>query len=322
MGIVYSIFVETFPGNPRWSVNDVPDLSGQVVIVTGGNSGIGLELCKVLLNKGAKVYMAARDREKAEKAIESLKRETSGRSPIFIELDLGDLSSVKRAVEEYKSMEKELHVLYNNAGVMMSPTDLKTANGYDLQFGTNVLGPYLLTTLLLPTLINTAKTSTLTGGIARVVNASSGVHWVAPRGGINYASLVPNNDKADKIRHRMGPTTLYAQSKWAVIAFSNELARQYGSQGIVSTSLHPGAIENKYNTVLPGIGGWITRLMLRPTSWGPLTHLYAGTTPDARSISGKYLIPWGRVGAARSSTFDHEQGRQLWEWLEEQAKLH
>ncbi|CAE6405804.1 unnamed protein product [Rhizoctonia solani] len=215
MGVAYSIFIETFPGIPRWSVNDIPDLSGQIVMVTGGNSGMGLELCKVLLNKGAKVYMTARDREKAEKAIEELKAETSGRSPIVIELDLADLGSVRRAAEEYKSMEEELHVLYNNAGVMMSPTELKTANGYDLQFGTNVLGPYLFTTLLLSTLIHTAHTSPLARGIVRVVNASSGVHWAAPRGGINYASLIPNNKDADETRHRMGSTSLYAQSKWA-----------------------------------------------------------------------------------------------------------
>ncbi|KAG8688602.1 hypothetical protein FRC11_005157 [Ceratobasidium sp. 423] len=246
MGVVYSLFIETFPGTPRWSADEVPDLSGQVVIVTGGNSGIGLELCKVLLNKGAKVYMTARDQEKAEKAIEELRMETSGKLPIFLELDLADLGSVRRAVEEYTS------------GVMMSPPELKTANGYDLQFGTNVLGPYLFTTLLLPTLIHTAQTSPLAGGIARVVNASSGVHWAAPRGGVNYASLVPNNKRADEIRHRMGPTSLYAQSKWATIAFSNELARRYGPQGIVSASLHPGAIANKYNIVLPGISGWIT----------------------------------------------------------------
>ncbi|CAE7204582.1 unnamed protein product [Rhizoctonia solani] len=258
MGIVYSLFIETFPGTPRWSVDDLPDLSGQVVIVTGGNSGIGLELCKVLLNKGAKVYMTSRDRVKAEKAIEDLKKETFGKTPTFIELDLADLRSVRRAVEEYKSMEQELHVLYNNAGVMMSPPELKTANGYDLQFGTNVLGPYLFTTLLLPTLIHTARTSPLAGGTARVVNASSGVHWAAPRGGVNYASLTPNHKEADEIRHKMGTTSLYAQSKWAVVAFSNELARRYGSQGIMSVALHPGAIANKYNTILPGISGWIT----------------------------------------------------------------
>ncbi|CEL63229.1 putative oxidoreductase C736,13 OS=Schizosaccharomyces pombe (strain 972 / ATCC 24843) GN=SPCC736.13 PE=3 SV=1 [Rhizoctonia solani AG-1 IB] len=215
MGVVYSILVETFPGAPRWSVNDIPDLSGQVVMVTGGNSGMGLELCKALLNKGAKVYMTARDREKADKAIEILKTETSGRSPVFIQLDLADLDSVRRAAENYKSMEEELHVLYNNAGVMISPTDLKTVNGYDLQFGTNVLGPYLFTTLLLSTLIHTAQTSPLAGGTARVINASSSVHWVAPRGGINYASLAPNDKDADKIRYQMGPTSLYAQSKWA-----------------------------------------------------------------------------------------------------------
>ncbi|KAH7345619.1 hypothetical protein B0J17DRAFT_713176 [Rhizoctonia solani] len=152
MGIVYSLFVETFPGTPRWPVDDLSDLSGQVVIVTGGNSGIGLELCKV--------YMTARDRERAERAIENLQLEASGRSPIFIELDLVDLASA--------SIGQELQVLYNNAHWRYDVAHgIKTANGYDLQFGKNVLGPYLFTTLLLPTLIHTAQASPLAGGTAR-----------------------------------------------------------------------------------------------------------------------------------------------------------
>ncbi|CAE6441666.1 unnamed protein product [Rhizoctonia solani] len=208
--------------------------------------------------------------------------------------------------------------------------------GYDVAYGIEngrrlrlavrhkCLGTLSLYDFTLPTLIYTAQTSPLAGGTARIVNASSSVHWAAPRGGVNYASLTPNNKEADEIRHRMGTTSLYAQSKWAVVAFSNEIARRYGPQGIVSSSLHPGVIVNKYNTVLLGISGWITpkRLMLRPTAWGPLTYLHAGTSQNVKSISGKYLIPLGRVGAARSSAFDPSRGQQLWGWLGEHVKLH
>lgn len=321
MGVVYSLFLETFPGKPHWSTEQIPDLSGQVVIVTGGNSGIGLETCKVLLSKGAKVYMAARSREKAEKSIEWLRNETNGRSPVFLELNLADLGSVRRAAEEFKQKEQELHVLYNNAGVMLPPVELKSADGYDLQFGTNVLGPYLFTTLLLPVLIHTARTSSLANGTARVVNTSSGVHWTAPRGGIDYTTLERNSLEAQEACRRMGPARLYAQSKWGTITFSNELARRYKSQGIISVSLHPGSIRNQYNSTMPGIGGWLVGLMLCPTPWGALTQLYAGTSPEGMNLTGKYLIPWGRVGAARSSAFDETRGQMLWAWLEEQVKL-
>ncbi|KAG8747751.1 hypothetical protein FRC10_011880 [Ceratobasidium sp. 414] len=261
---------------------------------------------KVLLNKGAKVYSAARSKSKADKAIEWLKTETNGRTPIFLELDLADLASVRRAAEEFRH------------GVMVSPVELKTANGYDLQFGTNVLGHYLFTTLLLPTLIHTAQTN----GTARVVNTSSGAHWAAPSGGINYATLLPNDPRADEARQKMGSASLHAQSKWAIVAFSTELARRYTSQGIISTSLHPGSIRNEWHNSLTGIWKWVVDMWVKPTTWGALTQLYAGTAPEGVGFSGKYLIPWGRVSTPRPGVLDEGAGRKLWAWLEEQAKQH
>jgi len=111
--------------------------------LVGGNVGIGKETIKALLEHNAKVYMASRSKEKADAAISELKAQT-GKEAIFLELDLSSLASVRKAAEEYLSKEHELHVLFNNAGVMWPPTELLTADGYDLQFGTNVLGepPY------------------------------------------------------------------------------------------------------------------------------------------------------------------------------------
>ncbi|KAG8758280.1 hypothetical protein FRC12_010055 [Ceratobasidium sp. 428] len=318
MGIVYSIYCETFPGKPDWSVDQIPDLAGQTMVVTGGNAGIGRETCKALLNRGAKVYLAARSKSKADKAIEWLKNETNGRAPVFLELDLADLVSVRRAAGELRQKETELHVLFNNAGVMVSPVQLKTVDGYDLQFGTNVLGHYLFTTLLLPTLIHTAQIN----GTARIVNTSSGAHWAAPSGGINYATLPPNDPEADKARLKMGSASLHAQSKWAIVALSAEFARRYASQGIICTSLHPGSIRNEWHNSLTGIWKWIVDMWVKPTSWGALTQLYAGTAPEGPSFSGKYLIPWGRVSTPRPGVLEPEAGQQLWTWLEEQTKQH
>lgn len=192
------------------------------------------------------------------------------------------------------SKEAELHVLFNNAqvyftmwhkklltlvssGVMVSPVEMKTANGYDLQFGTNVLGHYLFTTLLLPTLIHTAQkskcfpiflkyfTNTFTDGTSRVVHTSSGAHWAAPRGGINYTTLEPNSPSADTARIALGSAALHAQSKYAIVALSAELSRRYASQGIISCSLHPGSIRNEWHNSLTGVWKWIvvcTRLVI------------------------------------------------------------
>ncbi|KAF8601527.1 NAD(P)-binding protein [Ceratobasidium sp. AG-I] len=322
MGIAYSLYYETFPGKPRWSVDQIPDLTGQTIIVTGGNAGIGRETCKALLNKGANVYIAARDKKKVDQAIEWLTKETGGKSAYFLELNLADLSSVRRAAEDFKRKEQELHVLFNNAGVMVSPVEQKTTNGYDLQFGTNVLGHYLFTTLLLPVLIHTAKVSPLTNGTARVINTSSSAHWIAPRGGIDYTTLTPNNPEAEEACRKLGSARLHGQSKWGVIAFSAELARRYGPQGIISTSLHPGAVRNTWHDSLTGIWAWLVNLTTRPTAWGALTQLYAGTSPEGVGFSGKYLIAWGRLSTPRPGTLDEGSGKKLWTWLEEQAKLH
>ncbi|KAG8694781.1 hypothetical protein FRC08_008267 [Ceratobasidium sp. 394] len=321
MSTVYSMYKETFPGKPRWSVDQIPDLTGQVIIVTGGNSGIGKETCKALLNKGAKVYLAARSKSKADEAIEWLKTETGGKAPVFLQLDLADLASVRRAVDEFKQKEQKLDVLFNNGGIMAPPIDMKTSTGYDIQFGTNVLGHYLFTVLLLPVLIHTARTSPR--GHARVVNVSSGAHWIAPKGGIDYSTLVPNDPTSEARRKKLGTGRLYAQSKWGNIAFANELARRYESQGIISTSLHPGGIKTGLQQHLT-MGAVLQGLMdslLWPAPYGALTQLYAGTSPEGSKFSGRYLIPWARLSKPRADTRNEEAGRKLWAWLEEQVQL-
>ncbi|KAG9086068.1 hypothetical protein FS749_003926 [Ceratobasidium sp. UAMH 11750] len=114
MGNLPSILEQTFPPAPRWSVDQIPDLAGQIMIVTGGNSGIGYETCKALLAKNAKVYMAARCPKKANAAIAQLKEATNGKSPIFLQLDLADLQSVRAAATQFTRQETELHCLFNN----------------------------------------------------------------------------------------------------------------------------------------------------------------------------------------------------------------
>ncbi|CAE6423440.1 unnamed protein product [Rhizoctonia solani] len=318
MGNTYS---QSFPPKSLFTVEQIPDLTGQVIIVTGGNAGVGKETCKALLNKNAKVYLAARSKSRADAAIEWLKSETNGKAPIFLELDLGNLASIRKAAEEFKSKEKELHVLFNNAGVMMPSVDQRTADGYDLQFGTNVLGHYFFTTLLLPTLIHTAKNSPLAHGHARVINTSSSAVYMVPKGGIVWDTLGTDSANVQAAK-KTGTTSLYAQSKLGNVLFSNELAKRYADQGIISSSLNPGNLQTDLQRHLPWLFEKILGLFLYHASYGALTQLWSGTMPEGENHSGKFLIPWARVGDAGPYSHDDKLAEKLWGWLEEQVKGH
>ncbi|CAE6375417.1 unnamed protein product [Rhizoctonia solani] len=303
-------FSQGFPPKPLFAVEQIPDLTGQVMIVTGGNTGIGKETCKALLNKNAKVYLAARNSSRADEAIEWLKNETNGKMPLFLQLDLANLASVRKAVEEFRSKEQELHVLFNNAGVMVPPVEQRTADGYDLQFGTNVLGHYLFTTLLLPTLIYTAKNSSLARGHVRVINTSSSAVYHAPKGGIIWETLGTDASSAQACK-TLGTHKLYYQSKL-----------RYADRGIISSSLNPGSFQTDLVRHLPWLVSKFLGLFLHPASYGALTQLWSGTMPDGESHNGKFLIPWARVGDAGPYSHDGKLAERLWDWLEEHAKSH
>ncbi|KDQ62477.1 hypothetical protein JAAARDRAFT_170871 [Jaapia argillacea MUCL 33604] len=300
---------QSFPPKSKFSVDDIPDLSGKVIIVTGANTGIGKETAQTLLSHNAKVYVACRSQEKAEQAIKDLKVAT-GKDAEFLKLDLADLKAIKASVEEFTSKEKELHVLFNNGGVMMCPVDMTTADGYDLQFGTNVLGHWYLSKLLLPTLLETAITTP--EGKVRIINTSSSMHAF---GDLNFKTF-----KDGPERTKVATRNLYAQSKFGNVVVSNELARRYGEQGIVSISLNPGNIKTDLARYMSGMERTFINKILYPAPFGALTQLYAGTMPECLEMNGKYLVPWARLGPPKPSSDDPRLGERLWSWLEEQVK--
>ncbi|KAF9072376.1 NAD(P)-binding protein [Rhodocollybia butyracea] len=304
---------QNFPARPTWHTDHIPDLSGQVIIVTGSNTGIGKVTVKELLKHNAKVYMAVRSREKAEAAIKDLKKET-GKEAIFLKLDLGDLTTIKASVEDFLKNETHLHVLINNAGVAAPPRDMLTSQGYDLQFGVNTLGHFYFTTLLLPILTSTAQTTP--DKKVRVVHVSSYAHHF-------YAKLDFNSFKDGPARRRMGDMALYGQSKTGNILLSNELARRYGDQGIVSISLHPGSVRSELQRYGPRLlMEFIRWAVFYPVELGSLTPLYAATAPECAEYNGEYLSPW-----ARHDTREPDSGarnpvlaKELWQYMEEQVK--
>ncbi|KAJ7916734.1 hypothetical protein B0H13DRAFT_2231561 [Mycena leptocephala] len=313
---LWAVFQQSyFCGRPVWNENNMPDLSGQVVIVTGGNSGLGKETVRALLQHNARVYMAGRNRAKAEAVISELRMMTE-KEAVFLELDLADLSSIKAASEEFlryvDSKETKLHILYNNAGIMVPPRELVTSNGYDLTFGTNVVGHFYLTKLLLPSLVAAAASDPTTG---RVVNLTSVIHYIAVP---NYHSF-----KDGPVRRKMHPADLYSQSKWANALFSAELARRYGDQGIISVAVNPGNLRTDLSKHALGLAYLGTKiLMIWPVEWGVLGQLWAGTSPEGALLNGKYIAPWGKVRMAREDVDDSSSGKELWTWLEEQVHAH
>ncbi|KAH9169645.1 NAD(P)-binding protein [Lactarius sanguifluus] len=310
-GTLSAFWQQSLPPKPTWGVDDIPDLTGKVILVTGGNTGIGKETIKHLLAHNAKVYLAARSAQKADEAIAELKNET-GKQAIFLQLDLSDIPAVRKSAQEFLSKESQLHVLINNAGVMMSPKEQVTVQKYDLQFGTNVIGHWLLTELLLPALF-AATDASPSHEKARVVTVSSIVNYLTT--GLDFDAFAdgPTRTQYDELE-------LYKKSKFGNIVVARELARRYGDK-IVSTSLNPGNIRTDLLRHQPG---WraIIYYLLYPVSYGALTQLYCATAPAAADANGKFFIPWARLGEPNKATLEPRVGERLWSWLENETKKH
>ncbi|KAH7101214.1 hypothetical protein BKA62DRAFT_638978 [Auriculariales sp. MPI-PUGE-AT-0066] len=300
---------EMRPPPPTWDYlrdGDMPDLTGKITIVTGGNSGIGKETARALLLKNAKVYIAARSEERALAAIADLRVSVGGHGTVeFLHLDLGDLHSVKRAAEEFLSKEKRLDILFNNAGVMCNPVEQITIQKYDMQWGTNVLGPFYFTKLLLPALFESDD--------ARVVNTSSSASII---GKIDFDSFVDG-----KARRKHITRFLYAQSKLGNIIVTKELARRYADKGLRSYSMNPGNIATDLQRhLMPMFMVKIFGTLLYDVHHGAITQLYAGTAPAAKAQSGEYFVPWARVKQPNPLALDDQLRERVWNWLEDQVK--
>ena len=207
----------------NWNSNNIPDLKGKVVIVTGATSGLGKEATKILAQKNATVIMAVRNIKKAEAVIQEMKR-THPNSKIDIkEMDLNSLESVKHFADKILSSYERLDVLINNAGIMACPFD-KTKDGFEIQMGTNHLGHFALTGLLMPLLEKTKN--------ARIVATSSIGHRM---GNIDFEDI--NWEK-----RKYSPTQAYADSKLANLYFAYHLAEKLKAEhkDIIVTAAHPG----------------------------------------------------------------------------------
>ncbi|KAI0634494.1 NAD-P-binding protein [Trametes polyzona] len=292
-----------------WSVDDVPDQSGKVFLITGGNTGIGFAIAKTLLRRNAKVYITSRDRERGRDALDQLRR-----IPEAIEvlpLDLSDLRSIQRAAHEFMRREKYLHVLMNNAAVMCPPVALLTKQRYDLQFGVNTLGHFYLTRLLLPVLLATSKTTAQSNSI-RVVHYTCALPATSH---IDYTTLMDG-----PVRRRCSPAALYRQSKLGNLLFAKELADQYAEQGIASLAIDSGNVSTELGRHLQGFSAVTRSLFSQDVSKGVVLPLFAATAPRAGHMNGKLLSSRGRAEDVPPTLLARGAGEALWDWLSAQTE--
>ncbi|KAK7755743.1 short-chain alcohol dehydrogenase [Diatrype stigma] len=324
LSLVRRLASQWFPPAPKFTGEDVSSLDGKVYLVTGANTGIGKELADILYSKNAKVYVAARSKEKAAKAIEEIK----ARSPqskgelVFLHLDLADLTTIKASAEEFLSREDTLHVLFNNAGVMLPLQGSKTAQGYELQLGTNNVGTFLFTKLLAPALVATAKVAPR-GSVRVVWVSSSAAEMLSPSGGVPLDNLDYHNDRL--------ASTKYGVSKAGNYFHATEFAKRYRDDGVVSVALNPGNLDSElYRSQAPIVNSVLRLLVLYPSIYGAYTELFAGLSPDVTlEKSGEWIAPWGRFSPIRedlvaSSKSKAEGGtgaaEEFWAWSEQQIK--
>ncbi|KAJ7222927.1 NAD(P)-binding protein [Mycena rebaudengoi] len=299
---------------------DIPNHKDKVVLVTGGNSGIGYETVKQLLLKNATVYLAARSPQRGAEAIEKLKSETK-KQAIFLELDLADLKSVRRAAEEFLAKESRLDILFNNGGVMNPPVEQLTAQGYDLPFGTNVIGHFFLTELLLPAL--TASYREI-GVPARIINVSSTGHSDTPGTGIDFRTLKGGPERDAIIKKWASPLIpptwkLYGASKMGNMIVSNYYTQTYPEE-LVSCSLHPGYIRSGLQRHHGAVFKGLTGLVFTSPAVGAHTQLWAGTKASPSEINGKYFTPVGVETKADPRVTDRDHAAAVMAYLKEQVR--
>jgi NAD(P)-dependent dehydrogenase (short-subunit alcohol dehydrogenase family) len=303
----------------NWTIADIPSQAGRRVLITGANSGIGYYTALELARKGAHVMLACRSKERGQAALARLKADASQASAEVVLLDLASLESIRRVATEEDALGVPLDLLINNAGVMAPKQRLETVDGFELQFGTNVLGHFALTALLMPALERAAVSGLQR---PRVVTIASIAH---KEGKLDFADL-----QSEKIYSPMGA---YRQSKLGNLMFAMELARRVRKAGspasrILSAAAHPGVA----NTPLFQTGehpaaekmvrrafGVMIGAFLNTDVQGAIPTLYAATAAEVED--GGYYGPQGfqemrggDVGPARVSpqALDGSAAEKLW----------
>ena len=286
----------------------MPDMQGKTVVVTGGNSGIGLETAEALAKMGARVIVTARNADKGRAAVAGIVQRLDGHARVqLVVFDLADLASVRRGADEILEQAPRLDVLVNNAGVVLSERH-ETVDGFEATFATNHLGPFLLTNLLLDRLRESAP--------SRIVNVASTAHNTARKG-------IPFDDLGSTKRYR--GMRVYGESKLANILFTQELARRLAGTGVTANSLHPGTVRTGYGADgdargFLAFGLKISKPFFLSPAKGARTSVYLASSPAVEGVTGEYFDKC-KPAKTRRWAQDAEAAQRLWQVSEELVGL-
>ncbi len=274
-------------------------MAGKTVIVTGANSGIGLETAVALAAQGARVVMTARDAARGEAAVSEVRRRVPDAQTDLAVFDLASMASVRQGATDLLDRCPAIDVLVNNAGLVLSDRR-QTVDGFETTFAVNHLGPFLLTRLLLGRI--------LASGPARVVTVASMAHRYA-RHGIDYADI----GRSASYRGML----VYGESKLANILFTRELARRLEGTAVTANCLHPGTVATGYardgdTSGVLAFGIRIIKPFVLTAKRGARTSIYLASSPDVGHVSGEYFIKC-QVRQPSAPARDAAAALQLWE---------
>ncbi|XP_046446625.1 retinol dehydrogenase 11-like [Daphnia pulex] len=288
---------------PRWfqgpRCTNVVRLDGKVAVITGANTGIGKETARELSRRGAQVVIACRDIQKAGDAAREISSETKN-SVTTLKLDLASLSSIRTAAQNLKVQQPKIHLLINNAGIMVCP-QWKTEDDFEMQLGVNHLGHFLWTLMLLDNVKQAAP--------SRIINVSSIAHT---RGNIDFDDIM--------MEKNYDPTRSYCRSKLANVLFSKELANRLNGTGVTCYSLHPGVVQTELgrhlrvttNRLVDDMFHWFGQYFFKTPEMGAQTTIYCATEPSLSSRTGLYYSDCAEERPARQAE-NKEAARRLWE---------
>lgn len=259
-------------------------------MITGANSGIGKETAIGLAKQGATVILVCRDAAKGEAALKEIKERTGNASIDLLIADLSSQQAIRELVTDFKKRYSKLHVLINNAGLVLTKRTL-TVDGIETQFAVNHLAPFLLTNLLLDVLKASAP--------ARVVNVSSAVH--------KRATL--EDLQSEK---KYGSFGAYGKSKLALTLFTYELARRLKGSGVTVNAVHPGMVSTNLGRNMGWFANSIYKAISKNVAKGAETPIYVATSPEVEGITGKYFANKRETSSSKLS-YDETAAKQIWD---------
>jgi len=276
-------------------------MEGKICIITGANSGIGKATAIGLAKMNATIVMICRSKERGEEAQKEIIELTGNKKVDLLLCDLSSQESIRKFVSEFKSKYQKLHILINNAGVMLSKRGV-SVDGFEMNFAVNHLAPFLLTNLLLDALKNSAP--------SRIINVSSAAHRMAK---MDFDDL-----QSEKMKYRL--MKIYGASKLALMLFSYELSRRLEGTSVTVNTLHPGLVNTNLGQDQSSFSQGFAKLFFKKPEKGAETSIYLASSQEVEGITGKYFAKKQQKQSSEES-YNEDYAKRLWKLSAEMTQL-